>query len=347
MANANLASSTGTADISDITGHHGSHRKELAISHHRNRDNKTLETNRRRPCEQSNRRFDEPFRGLNNSHGGLLAFNLRYPKGVKPSLAAVQRLGGIAQAPVKMEPLKVEGNTIPPDLPSGVSDVIWDVWDIDGTPRFEEEILDQHGNIVDTIRELLDSSLPFAKERAASNLRFRFRIGAIFSTSELQVFHRGVVDGAIFLTDPLTRKRHYCLVWEVTPGNMAPGMMVDNSTARIADEQIRHRANSCDSNHVKPDMIFLSVIGCFIRPYLWLTSEKRIRPSNHDVPMLISRVSSTPAPSLWRDLRTLDGKRLFQQVVVDMVRISEGLRAQFPEMYGVEGEGHTQAPVVE
>jgi len=64
------------------------------------------------------------------------------------------------------------------------------------------------------------------------------------------------------------------------------------------------------------------------------------------VPIRMIRVYSAASLSLWRDLQSLDDKRSFQHVIADMARIGQNLSVQYPEMYLVEGEGPSQAPIV-
>lgn len=126
----------------------------------------------------------------------------------------------------------------------------------------------------------------------------------------------GRVDGAIRLVD--TERELIALIFEVKESQDG----ISAATAKEADEQIRHRANLVDLNPCTEPLILLSVIGCSIRPYLWMNGT--IRPSNSDLLIHESRVSPGPSPSLWVDLRTEAGKRLFQHVVVDVTRVAAG-----------------------
>jgi len=273
------------------------------------------------------------------------------------------------------EELEIEGNTVPPPLPAGGSEtIIWNIWNRPRSLQTLHGQADDHSWIVNQIQYLLGAGISKHVpdiNPALPDLRPIHEVftEVTFRTSELQVFvqrdrqnrPRTKVDGAVvYFVDPTTDDRSYVLIWEVEPATRGDEI-VTPSTARIADEQIRHRANSCHLNPTTPksQVILLSVIGRHIRPYLWKARSDElddgpivpesgvIRPSNADVPVRISRVSSGPSPALWRDLRSEEGKRLFQQVIVDLIRISQNLEVQYPEMYGVEGEGPSQAPIID
>ena len=266
--------------------------------------------------------------------------------------------------------LDIEGNNIHPPLPAGVSEVIWEMWNQPRSLHMVNDKGDVHSWIVNQIQKFLNAGITklVPDPDAALGPVYEILTEVTFRTSELQVFvqrdrqnkPRAKVDGAVIYVAHPTADESYVLIWEVKPARKGDGI-VTAFTARIADEQIRHRANSCHLNATMPksQVILLSVIGRHIRPYLWKARSDElaggpispesgvIRPSNADVPIRISRVSSGPSPSLWRDLRSMDGKRLFQQVIVDLIRISQNLEVQDPEMYGVEGQGPTQAPIVD
>jgi hypothetical protein len=328
-------------------------------------------------------RFNKPLREF----GGLLAFDLKHRR-CKPSLADLQQQQQRRRKPLlpdlqqqqqgNMEAMRevqldIEGNTNPPPLPIGVSDIIWNIWNRSRSLHNSNGQANDHSWIANQIRKLLEAGilrLVPDPDGALSDLGpiYEARAEVTFHTSELPVFlqrdpqnkPRAKVDGAvIYIADPTAVEPHV-LIWEVKPAKK-DDETVNPSTARIADDQIRHRANSCHLNATMPksQIILLSVIGRHIRPYLWKARSDEldggpivpesgvIRPSNADVPIRISRVSSGPSPSLWRDLCSVDGKRLFQQVIVDMIRITQNLEVQYPEMYGAEGEGPSQAPIID
>ena len=183
---------------------------------------------------------------------------------------------------------------------------------------------------------------------------------AVFKTSEIQDFRfrparilQGRVDGAIRVLDLAVLDHDnspFVMIYEVKPAAkklMDDGTyivntvdQVDSATAKEGDEQIRIRANSIHLNNCSDPIVLLSIIGCFFRPYLWMNNT--IRPSNFDVFIHESRVSTSPSPTLWLDLRTDIGKRTLQQVILDVV---QG-QPSSAEMYGVVGNGASQASCV-
>lgn len=269
-------------------------------------------------------------------------------------------------------PVHIVGNVVLPPLPAGSPEVWAELW----RPRGRDSVkllvhpptLGNHRAIINQILDLLKSAIPFAVDKEGKDLSYRFSCEGefIFKTSELEDFLlrapklklRGVVDGAIRVLnlDTLDFANRSCvLVFEVKPAAVKPTgaknksgaeveYFVSPAAAKEADEQIRHRANSASLNPASHTLILLSIVGCSIRPYLWMGGQ--IRPSNVDITIHESRVSEGPSPSLWVDLRSDHGKRLFQQVVLDVVRITGGRGPLDPDMYGSVGLGASQASVV-
>lgn len=270
-------------------------------------------------------------------------------------------------------PVHIVGNVVPPPLPAGSPEVWTELWRPGGRNSVELLVypptLGDHRAIINQILDLLKSAIPFAVDKEGKDLNYRFSCEGEFpfKTSKLKDFLlrtpklklRGVVDGAIRVLDLDTldfANRSCVLVFEVKPAAVKPtgaknksgaevGYFVSPATAKEADEQIRHRANSASLNlPASHTLILLSIIGCSIRPYLWMGGQ--IRPSNVEVTFHESRVLEGPSPTLWVDLRSDHGKRLFQQVVLDVVRITGGRGPLDRDMYGPVGVGASQASVV-
>jgi len=269
-------------------------------------------------------------------------------------------------------PVHIVGNVVLPPLPAGSPEVWAELW----RPRGRDSVkllvhpptLGNHRAIINQILDLLKTAIPFAVDKEGKELDYQFDCEGEFipKTSELKDFLlrtpklklRGAVDGAITVTDLDTLdfdKSSCVLVFEVKPAAVRPTgaknksgaeveYFVSPAAAKEADEQIRHRANSASLNPASHTLILLSIVGCSIRPYLWMGGQ--IRPSNVDITIHESRVSEGPSPSLWVDLRSDHGKRLFQQVVLDVVRITGGRGPLDPDMYGSVGLGASQASVV-
>ena len=72
---------------------------------------------------------------------------------------------------------------------------------------------------------------------------------------------------------------------------------VNPNTAKAANEQIHSQANSASLNLPAPHThILLSIIGCSIRPYLWM--DGHIGPNNVSVAIPKSRTLEEPSPTL-------------------------------------------------
>jgi hypothetical protein len=314
-----------------------------------------------------------------------LIFDRKYPRSsraTKPTPSEIAQLetGQTSSSTTSAEmasevvaPVHIVGNVVPPPLPAESPEVWAELWRPGGSDDDELLVypptLGDHRAIINQILDLLKSAIPFAVDKEGKDLNYRFRCEGeyAFKTSELKDFLlrapklklRGVVDGAIRVLNRDTRdfaNRPCVLIFEVKPAAVKPTGAKNKSGAEVeyfvsaaiakeADEQIRHRANSVSLNPASPTLILLSVIGCSIRPYLWMGGQ--IRPSNIEVTIHESRVSEGPSPSLWVDLRGDHGKRLFQQVLLDVVRILGGRGPLDPNMYGAVGLGASQAKVVD
>jgi hypothetical protein len=137
---------------------------------------------------------------------------------------------------------------------------------------------------------------------------------------------------------------------------------VSKTEALNADQQARFRIRESGSNRVER-LIVISAIGSFFRPYYWKARTHRdgkgtvvfdrpteeggvwpgkVRPSDAD--LIISRTIRYPGPNpeLWLDIRTEEGKIVFQQVVRDMVHLADNQDPEYLDLYGTEGEGYSQ-----
>lgn len=70
-----------------------------------------------------------------------------------------------------------------------------------------------------------------------------------------------------------------------------------SNMVKAANKQIHHQANSASLDlpaiHTH---ILLSIIGCSVRPYLWV--DGTIRPSNVSIAIPESRIFEGPGPTL-------------------------------------------------
>jgi hypothetical protein len=125
---------------------------------------------------------------------------------------------------------------------------------------------------------------------------------------------------------------------------------VTGTIAVNADTQIRERASEMKKNGHR-NMIFISFIGPFYRPYHYIAGDDSdglrgtIRPHNRDHLESHGSYDSGIRLDDWVDIRRPAGRKKLIKVAEDAIRLYYGHQLLNPELYGSPGKGPSQPTI--